>query len=64
MLDRQRKQIAGVCAGISNYLEVDVTVIRIIFLVALILGSLGFWVYLIIWAVAPNDYTIKSIDNQ
>ena len=55
MLDRQNKQIAGVCAGIANYLEVDVTVIRILFLVGLLFGTLGFWVYLIVWIVAPSS---------
>lgn len=64
MLDRQNRRIAGVCAGVANYLDVDVTVVRILFLIALILGSLGFWVYIIIWAIAPNDYTTKTIDNQ
>ena len=63
MLDRQRRQIAGVCAGIANYLDLDVTVVRILFLVALLLGTLGFWVYIIVWIVAPTDYTIKPIDK-
>ena len=39
VLDKQNKKIAGVCAGIANYLEVDVTVVRILFLIALICGS-------------------------
>ena len=55
MLDRQNKKIAGVCAGIANYFEVDVTVIRILFLVGLICCSFGFWVYLIVWLVAPSS---------
>ena len=53
VLDRQNKKIAGVCAGIANYLEVDVTVVRILFLIALLCGSLGFWAYIIVWALAP-----------
>ena len=53
-LDKQHKKIAGVCAGIANYLEVDVTVVRILFLIAFICGCFGFWAYLIVWAVAPS----------
>ena len=60
-LDRQNKKIAGVCAGIANYLEVDVTIIRILFLVGLVCFSFGFWVYLIVWLVAPSSD--KYIEN-
>ena len=48
------KKIAGVCGGIAQYMECDPTVVRIIFLIALLCGSLGFWAYLIVWLVAPE----------
>ncbi|MBQ1912438.1 MAG: PspC domain-containing protein [Bacteroidales bacterium] len=54
-LDRQNRKIAGVCAGIAKYLDVDVTVVRILFLIALLCGCFGFWVYIIVWAVAPEE---------
>lgn len=49
------KKIAGVCAGLARYMGVDVTVLRIIFLISLFFGGLGFWVYLIVWLVAPEE---------
>ena len=49
------RRIAGVCGGIAKYLNVDVTVVRILFLIALLCGSLGFWPYLIVWIAAPED---------
>lgn len=49
------KKIAGVCAGLARYLGVDVTVLRIIFLISIFFGSLGFWTYLIVWIVAPEE---------
>lgn len=49
------RRIAGVCGGIAKYLNVDPTVVRIIFLVALLCGSVGFWAYLIVWIAAPED---------
>lgn len=49
------KKIAGVCGGLARYFGLDVTVIRIIFLVALIFGTLGFWIYLAVWLVAPEE---------
>lgn len=51
------KKIAGVCSGIALFLGVDVTLIRIIFLIALICGSAGFWIYLVIWIAAPEART-------
>ena len=49
-------KIAGVCGGVAQYLDIDSTIVRIIFLILLLTGTLGFWIYLIIWIVAPWDY--------
>ena len=54
VLDQQNKKIAGVCAGIANYLDIDVTVVRILFVIALLCGCFGFWAYIIVWAIAPK----------
>ena len=54
------RRIAGVCGGISQYLNIDPTVVRILFLIALLFGSLGFWAYLIIWIAAPEDNRIEQ----
>ncbi len=55
--DHDGQKIAGVCSGLALFLGVDVTVIRILFLIALICGSAGFWVYLVIWIAAPEART-------
>ena len=55
--DREGKKIAGVCSGLALYLNIDVTILRIIFLVAFIFGSAGFWVYLVLWIIAPEART-------
>lgn len=49
------RRIAGVCGGLAKYLNIDPTVIRIIFLVAILCGTLGLWVYLIVWIAAPEE---------
>ena len=49
------KKLAGVCSGLADYLNVDVTVVRILFLLALLCGSFGFWAYLIVWLCAPEQ---------
>lgn len=55
--DPDGKRIAGVCSGLALFLGVDVTLIRVIFLVAFICGSAGFWIYLVIWIAAPEART-------
>ena len=55
--DPDGKRIAGVCSGLALFLGVDVTLIRVLFLVAFICGSAGFWIYLVIWIAAPEART-------
>ncbi|MBQ6238354.1 MAG: PspC domain-containing protein [Bacteroidales bacterium] len=54
------RRIAGVCGGLAQYLNIDPTVVRIIFLVALICGTVGFWIYLIVWICAPEDNLLNQ----
>ncbi len=54
------RRIAGVCGGIAKYLNIDPTVVRILFLIAIFFGSLGFWAYLIVWIAAPEDNLIEQ----
>ena len=55
--DTQDTKIAGVCSGIAIYFNVDVTLVRVLMLAALFAGSAGFWIYVILWAVAPEART-------
>ena len=55
--DTDDKKIAGVCSGLALFLGVDVVIMRVIFLIALICGSAGFWIYVVIWIAAPEAKT-------
>ena len=55
--DVSDRRIAGVCAGLAAYFEVDVVLVRIIMLVALVAGSIGFWLYVILWIAVPKATT-------
>lgn len=52
--DIKNKKLGGVCAGVANYFGLDVTLVRIIWLVLALLGSLGVWAYLILLLVLPK----------
>lgn len=58
--DPDAKVIGGVCGGLAAYMDIDVTLVRIVFLVAFICGSLGFWIYVIFWIVAPMAQTASD----
>jgi len=55
-LDKRNKKIAGVCAGFARYFDMDVVLMRVLWLaIALCTGGLGFLVYLAAWIVIPSD---------
>ena len=47
--------IGGVCAGLADHLGLDVTVVRICFVLASFLGGAGIGVYLFLWALTPQQ---------
>ena len=49
------KKIFGVCAGFAEYFDVDVTIIRIIFLILLFCAGGGLLAYLICALVMPEQ---------
>ncbi|WP_251359729.1 PspC domain-containing protein [Kangiella sp. TOML190] len=53
---KTNKMIAGVCGGLAKRFEVDPSLMRIIYLVASVLtATVGFWLYLVLWLVIPED---------
>ena len=51
--DPDNKAIGGVCAGVASFLNIDITIVRIILLLALLLWGTGLLVYLVLWIVVP-----------
>lgn len=53
-LTRSRNQmIGGVCAGIAEYFDWDVTLVRVAYAILLFIFGVGFFLYLILWLVMP-----------
>ena len=50
---RTRRLVAGVCGGIAERFEVDVTIVRVAFVVAACVWGIGVVVYLALWALVP-----------
>lgn len=52
---RTGRKIAGVCLGVAEYFDVDVTLVRLLFLLTAILTGVGLVAYVIGWIVMPNE---------
>ena len=48
------KKIAGVCGGIAEYFNIDSLIVRIVFIALALGGSVGIWIYLLVWLLAPK----------
>ena len=52
---RSNKVIAGVCGGLAEYLKIDATIIRIIWLIFTLAGGAGILLYIIAWLLMPKE---------
>ncbi|HEX9724109.1 MAG TPA: PspC domain-containing protein [Vicinamibacteria bacterium] len=69
-LFRSRKDglIAGVCGGLAEYFDVDPSLVRLVFILAIFLGGAGLVVYLVAWLIVPENPeqspTASFVKNQ
>ncbi len=62
---RQHRRIAGVCGGLAEEFGVSVSLIRLAFLLATLLGGgIGFIVYLALWVVMPPRPSVPRLQGQ
>jgi phage shock protein PspC (stress-responsive transcriptional regulator) len=55
--DENHKLVGGVCSGIANYFDIDIVIVRIVFLVLLFSFGIGFIPYIILWIAVPSSAT-------
>ena len=52
---RHGRKIAGVCLGFAEYFDIDVTLVRVVWLITVIMSGVGLIPYLIAWIVMPEE---------
>ena len=52
---KTNKKIAGICGGFAEYFDLDPSLIRIIWLSAVLIGGTGLLLYLICWFIMPEN---------
>jgi len=55
MFRTKSNQISGVCGGLSNYFNIDETIIRIIFIVLVFTPFPIVSTYLLMWMLIPKE---------
>jgi len=49
------RMLGGVCGGLGEFLGIDATLIRLAFFLLLFGGGVGFWVYIVLWVLIPEQ---------
>jgi phage shock protein C len=52
---RQGRKIAGVCLGCAEYFDIDVTLVRLMWLLGAFMTGIGLLAYPIAWIVMPEE---------
>ena len=58
------RMIGGVASGIARYLDVDVSVVRILLAVLVFVGGTGVPLYLAGWLLIPEEGASQSIASE
>ncbi len=51
------RKIAGVCAGVADYFDIDTTLVRVLWLLATLIPGPNLLAYIILWIVVPEGLT-------
>lgn len=49
------RMIGGVCAGVAQHFNIDVTVVRVVWAIAVIWGGVGLVAYILGWIIVPEN---------
>jgi phage shock protein C len=52
---RTERMIAGVCGGLGEYLDMDPTVVRVLWVLISLLAGFGVLLYLVMWVIVPLE---------
>lgn len=63
---KTERMLAGVCGGIAEYLEMDPTIVRLVFVALMFVGGHGLLVYIIAALIMPNkpESVLKQIKEK
>ena len=61
---KSNRMVAGVCAGVAEYLNIDVTVVRVIWAIASVCAAVGILAYIICAVIIPEKPDGSIVDAE
>jgi phage shock protein C len=61
---RRQRMIAGVCGGIAEYFDIDVTWVRLLLAISVFFGGIGIVLYILGIIVIPEDPVVDGNIDQ
>ncbi len=58
--DSKQATIGGVVSGLSHYLGIELSLLRILFVIGLLLGGFSLLLYVVLWVISPEAKTITD----
>ena len=55
--DENNKLLGGVCSGLANYFNIDIVIVRIVFIILFFSFGVGLIPYIILWIAVPSSAT-------
>jgi phage shock protein C len=55
MKSSSEKRLSGVCGGLADFFDVDVTLVRLLFVIFTLMGGPGLIIYIVLALVLPED---------
>lgn len=51
--NKKNAKLAGVCAGLGDYFDIDPVIVRLVFVLTIFWGA-GIFAYIIAWIIVPE----------
>ena len=61
---KTNRKIAGVCGGLSEYFELDPSLVRILWISAVLFVGTGILIYLVAWLIIPLNPNVVEIKSM
>jgi phage shock protein C len=58
---RANRKIAGVCAGFAEYFDLDVSLVRLVWLIVAVMTGIGLLTYPIAWIIMPEEPLMLAV---